>query len=300
MKKWVKYLVIPLCLLMLFTIGMRFYLMNGVARQLASAYQWQRPLIIAHRGASFDAPESTQIAYEKAIEMKADFLEADIQMTKDGHLIIFHDETLQRTTNVEAVFPNRVNDPVSSFTLDELKMLDCGSWFNEAFPDRAKEQYSKQKVMTLDQLVEMAKANHKGLYLETKSIPAHQGVEEKMIRLLEEHDMLEKTIFQSFNIENLKTFAQLAADVPRVYLINKAKADELGMKAILDYASPYVQGVGCVGYLGLPQNTRQIRKHGLMVHHYTINSAAEMRALKFLGSDGFFTDRPDLAHKTLR
>ena len=97
---------------------------------------------IAHRGASSYAPEHTLPAYTLAIEQRVDFVEQDLAITKDGVLICLHDDSLERTTNVEDVFPGReVTDPVSrrkrwfavDFTLDEIKQLDAGGWFNARF-----------------------------------------------------------------------------------------------------------------------------------------------------------------------
>src|SRR5215467_13617587 len=115
--------------------------------------QYTRKTLIAHRGASAYAPEHTIEAYRLAIEQGADFIEQDLQITKDGVLVCLHDLTLERTTNVEEVFPDRFRVDVSEdqspgdasasapkkhwyvsdFTLGEIKQLDAGSWFNAKF-----------------------------------------------------------------------------------------------------------------------------------------------------------------------
>ncbi|HVJ82224.1 MAG TPA: glycerophosphodiester phosphodiesterase family protein, partial [Planctomycetia bacterium] len=99
-----------------------------------------RPTLIAHRGASAYAPEHTLVAYELAIRQGADFVEPDLQMTKDGELVCLHDATLERTTDVEAVFPDRAKEakgkkiwPAADFTLAEIKRLDAGSWKDAKF-----------------------------------------------------------------------------------------------------------------------------------------------------------------------
>ena len=96
------------------------------------------PTVMAHRGASYLAPEETALSYRLAQAVRADFLEADIQRTKDGVLIPLHDDTLERTTNVRDVFPGREKQPVSAFTWEELSRLDAGSWFNARFPERSR------------------------------------------------------------------------------------------------------------------------------------------------------------------
>ncbi|GAJ17130.1 unnamed protein product, partial [marine sediment metagenome] len=93
-----------------------------------------KPDIIAHRGASHLAPENTIVAGELAVEHGAVGWEVDIRISVDGELILMHDDTLTRTTNVEDVFPNRKNDRTETFTLSELRQLDAGSWFVEKDP----------------------------------------------------------------------------------------------------------------------------------------------------------------------
>ena len=106
--------------------------------------QYTRKTLIAHRGASAYAPEHTMEAYRLAIEQGADYVEQDLQITKDGVLVCLHDTTLERTTDVEEVFPNRFvvetqrgqqvrHWNVSDFTLAEIKRLDAGSWFDPKF-----------------------------------------------------------------------------------------------------------------------------------------------------------------------
>ncbi len=97
-------------------------------------------LNVAHRGASGNAPEHTLLAYKLGQQMKGDYIEIDLQMTKDGELIAMHDETLERTTNGTG--------HVKDFTLAEIKQLDAGSWFNEKYPEYAKPEYFGLKVPT--------------------------------------------------------------------------------------------------------------------------------------------------------
>ncbi|RKR06811.1 glycerophosphoryl diester phosphodiesterase [Kushneria sinocarnis] len=145
--------------------------------------------VIAHRGDSYDAPESTRPAYLLARALGADYLELDLQRTRDGHLIAFHDDTLERTTNVAEVFPERADAPVSSFTLAELKRLDAGSWFNERYPERARPSYRGLKILTLDEVRRIAEGgdNHPGLYIETKVPGQFPGIEADLKAYLEAH-----------------------------------------------------------------------------------------------------------------
>lgn len=115
-----------------------------------------RDIVIAHRGTTYWAPEETEVAMRWARNIGADYLEFDLQRTKDGVLIALHDENLKRTTNVAEVFPERVDAPVSAFTLDELRQLDAGSWFNKANPERARTEFAGQDILTLEDVVNIA------------------------------------------------------------------------------------------------------------------------------------------------
>src|SRR5262249_40218843 len=128
----------------------------------------KRPLIIAHRGASGYAPEHTIAGYELAISQGADFVEQDLQVTRDGALVCLHDPDLERTTDVARVFPGRatVRDPLGTgtpkqgfytvdFTLAEIKQLDAGSWFNRANAFAANPSYVNQRVPTMEETIKL-------------------------------------------------------------------------------------------------------------------------------------------------
>ena len=137
--------------------------------------------MVAHRGASGYAPEHTAAAYLLALRMKADFVEQDLQMTRDGALVCSHDAELSRTTDIARVFPDRATerDPSGTgsrrgwyavdFTLAELKTLDAGSWFNRANPFASRPEYEGQKIQTLEEAIATVKGRA-GLYIETKHV----------------------------------------------------------------------------------------------------------------------------------
>lgn len=116
----------------------------------------KKDVVIAHRGTTYWAPEETEAAYRWARNIGADYLELDLQMTKDGYLIALHDDDLRRTTNISNIFPKRKKEAVSTFTLKELRSLDAGSWFNNENPDRAKTAFVGQKILTLKDVVKIA------------------------------------------------------------------------------------------------------------------------------------------------
>jgi glycerophosphoryl diester phosphodiesterase len=114
--------------------------------------------VIAHRGSTFWVPEETEAAYRWGRNMGADYLEADLQITKDGVILALHDYELKRTTDIENIFPEREFLPASSFTYEELMKLDAGSWFNDARPEQARESFKSQKqyISTLEDLIMFA------------------------------------------------------------------------------------------------------------------------------------------------
>ena len=115
--------------------------------------------VIAHRGTTYWAPEETEAAFRWARNIGVDYLELDLQMTKDNFLIALHDDDLSRTTNVTEVFPDRINAPIIEFTLKELRSLDAGSWFNDLNPERARQGFVGQKILTFEDVVMIAEGN---------------------------------------------------------------------------------------------------------------------------------------------
>lgn len=171
--------------------------------------------IIAHRGTSYWAPESTESAYRWARNIGADYLEADLQMTKDGVILVMHDNVMTRTTNIKDIYPNRAKDPTSTFTYEELLKLDAGSWFNKDNPDRARSSFKNQHqyISTLEDLIMYAEGkrlkrnaqgeriwsknsdgsynfeyeqdpndngNRPGIYVETKEPALNPGIEQAL------------------------------------------------------------------------------------------------------------------------
>ena len=113
-------------------------------------------LVIAHRGTTYWAPEETEAAMRWARIIGADYLEFDLQRTKDGILVAMHDVSLQRTTDVAVKFPERKEATIAEFTYAELLTLDLGSWFNTAFPERARKEFVGLDILTLEDIIQIA------------------------------------------------------------------------------------------------------------------------------------------------
>ena len=182
--------------------------------------------LVAHRGASAYAPEHTLEAYRLAMEQGADFVEQDLAVTKDGVLVCIHDLTLDRTTNVEEVFPARFSEDtsltvparrwlVADFTLAEIKQLDAGSWFDSSF--------AGARIPTFQEAIDLVKGKA-GLYPELKD-PAFyrdRGVspERLLAAALEQNgltaDPRTPMVIQSFDEATIRMLATALPNVPRV------------------------------------------------------------------------------------
>lgn len=280
------------------------------------------PVSIAHRGASAYAPEHTLAAYRLALDMGADFVEQDLQLTKDGVLVCLHDVTLERTTNVEEVFPGRGLDldtsdgrqrvwRVSDFTLDEIRQLDAGSWFADEF--------AGARVPTFQEAIDLVKG-HAGLYPETKEPEAYQGLgftmEEELVDVLTANGLAasaaqaETPIFvQSFSAESLRRLRALAGTTyPLIQLVAPSQAGTMLTDAGIAEVATYATGVGPAlsVLLADPSRAAAVRRAGLELHPYTVRAsllpapfgndatAFMTHLLDELHATGIFTDNPDL------
>jgi len=263
--------------------------------------------VIAHRGASGHAPESTMAAYELAHEWDVDYLELDAQITSDGEVVVFHDDTIGRTSDGEG----EIND----YTLEELKALDTGTWFNEENPDSADPAFEGAQILTLEEL--LAHFGHDArYYIETKSPQLNPGLEEALVALLEEHDLIEsgRVLVQSFEQDSLLKVHELNDNIPLIQLVWYYPSEEEDgrvvewtgvtpgpeeitdedFQAVADYAvglgtNFIYEGEEMIG----ADFIRQANDNGLPVHVYTINEADEMERLMEMGINGLFTNYPD-------
>src|SRR5919112_4207668 len=164
-------------------------------------------LNIGHRGASGYAPEHTFAAYDLALEQGADYIEIDLQMTADGVLVAMHDDTLDRTaTAPEGVPEEYCTGPVIERTLEEIKQCDVGSWFGP--------EYAGQQIPTLEEIFQRY-GTSVNYYIETKNPEAAPGMEEELLRLMEEYGLMEpaaenwQVLIQSFSSDSLMKIHEL-------------------------------------------------------------------------------------------
>ena len=260
-------------------------------------------LNIGHRGASGYAPEHTFPAYNRALRMGADYIEQDLQITRDGVLVVMHDKTLNRTATAPEGVPARYcRGPVSNRTLRQIKKCDVGSWFNEAYPDYAKPGYVDLKIPTLEQVFKRY-GTTVNYYIETKNPDAAPGMERKLLRLMNEYGLTRpaiedwRVLIQSFSPESLKKIHRLNDSLPLVqlYFAGSSKA----IQRDLDSASEYAVGIGPYKKDVDKELVAAAHKRCLAVHPYTVNETAEMEDLISTGVDGMFTNFPDLLEDVL-
>ncbi len=277
-----------------------------------------RKLLVAHRGASAYAPEHTLAAYQLALDQGADFVEQDLALTKDGVLICLHDSTLERTTNVEDIFPDRfVEDrsgpspvrrwPVYEFTLAEIKKLDAGSWFDHKFVGA--------RVVTFQEAIDLVKGKA-GLFPELKDPAVYRtrgmAMEPLVVSQLRKNGLDHPApgnpsiILQSFDETSLREMAKRMPDVPRILLLEQeAGSHWLASESRLHDVSAFATGIGpAKGLLDTrPDVVRWAHAERLTVIPYTFRSRStgrfptvkeEMAHFLFsLEVDGLFTDNPD-------
>lgn len=276
--------------------------LRGTTGQTHSA---NKPLLIAHRGASGYAPEHTLEAYRIAIEQGADFVEQDLQVTKDGVLICLHDPDLARTTNVAEVFPDRakIRDPEETgtpkrgwyavdFTLAEIKRLDAGSWFNRANPFAASPPYVGQRVPTMEETIKFV-GNRAGLYIELKHFPFYKSlgfdVAARLAALLRAHGFdrpgqRERIYIQSFYKTGLLRMRELAPGYARIQLLPMEDLDRRAdttkvTAALASEVAGYAKGVGpSKSLLKSADDVATFHTAGLLIHPYTFRGTSTASA----------------------
>ena len=255
-------------------------------------------LNIGHRGASGYAPEHTIPAYDLALKMGADYIEQDLQLTKDGVLVALHDDTLDRTARPTAESaPGDCTGLVIEKTLAQIKTCDVGTWFNETYPQYAKPEYVGLKIPTLEEVFQRY-GTGVNYYIETKNPEAAPGMEEELLRLMDEYGLTApaaakwQVLIQSFSPASLQKIHALEPSLPLIQLYSSTETSQT-IQAQLDLARTYAVGIG-------PSKTdvdaalvEAAHARCLDIHPYTVNETAEMEDLIALGVDGMFTNFPD-------
>lgn len=233
----------------------------------------------AHRGASGYAPENTIAAFRKAVQMKADGVELDIQLSKDGEPVVIHDETVDRVSDREGF--------VRDFTLNELRKIDV------SLPVPG---FGFERIPTLAEVLEELKPTGMMINIECKTgIFFYPGLEEKMIKLVQDMHMTDRIWCSSFNHESVRKVQRLCPEMKTGFLISDVIIDVADYTAkngamALHPALYHMQDEELIG---------KCKRNGLAVHVWTVNKRQDMRTLCKAGVDAIITNYPDIARNVV-
>lgn len=233
-------------------------LLNNVANQT---------LVMAHRGDSTDAPENTLPAFQAAMDHGADAAEMDVQMTKDGTIIVLHDASINRTSTGHG--------NVWDVTYDEIKDLDNGSFFSPQFADT--------RIPTLDQVIKMCKGKL-FLNIEIKRTGHDEGIEQKVLDIIKNNDFQSQCDITSMDYNTLVTVRSLDSTIQTVYTTAVALGDVTDLTA----ADAFSVETTFVNQTFV----RSLRQNGKKLFVWTVNDEDAMQKMVLLGANAIITNDP--------
>ena len=237
--------------------------------------------IIAHRGWSGKYPENTLLAFSKAVEIGSDGIELDVHLSRDGEVMIIHDEALSRTTGAEGA--------VSDYTRSELEKINAGFIKNGEFGFRS--------IPSLEEYLDFISTTNVFTNIELKTAPVYYpGIEEKVLRLVKKYSYLDRTIFSSFNWLSVIKMKLLEPDVKAGVLISSPKIANIGYQLSdigFDTYHPEFRLID-------KDTVLECHRSGISVNVWTVNNQEDMEKCQEWDIDGLITNNPDLAIKLFR
>lgn len=259
-----------------------------------------KTLNIAHRGARSLAPENTLAAARKALEIGADMWELDVAMTADGVPFVVHDDTLERTSNVRQLFPDRKPWSNHLFTWAEVQQLDFGSWFVASDPFKQiaagnvsqaeLESYRGEKAPTLREALVFTRENNWRVNVEIKDLtgtPGDATVVEKVVALIDELGMADRVLISSFNHSYIVRAKAANPRIATAALVERADPDPVALLRRLN-----AQAYNPRGTAVRLEDIGRLREAGFAMYVWTVNEERDMRTLIAAGVSGIFTDFP--------
>jgi glycerophosphoryl diester phosphodiesterase len=230
--------------------------------------------IVAHRGGAATTPENTMGAFRAAAAAGVLSWELDVQRSRDGELVIIHDDTLDRTTSGSG--------PIGQHSYVELAQLDAGSWFGP--------EWRRERIPTLRGVIAFAQEVGARLLIELKSPHNYPGIEAQVVDLLARTGFGPHCMILSFDV----------ASLGRVHALDPSLLIDLNYVGRVLLPPPQIPGLGAIGpewrlLLSNPARVRQAHAAGQLVYPWTVNSPRALRYLQYIGVDGIITDRLDLA-----
>jgi glycerophosphoryl diester phosphodiesterase len=228
--------------------------------------------IVGHRGDRAEAPENTMVSLELAMD-ELDFVETDVQLSRDGVPVLFHDTTLERVTGER--------DTVGELDLAQLRRLDVGAWYGD--------DYAGERMPTLDEfLEELATRETARALVELK---ADWTVEEvrTVVDLIELHGLRGRVVLQSFSLETLFAVQRVSPSTPRIMLIRELPAEPVALAERLGVIG---FGTTAASVTAVPGALLALHEAGVAVLCYTLNTHDHWQEVSALGVDGIITDQP--------
>jgi glycerophosphoryl diester phosphodiesterase len=251
----------------------------------------KRPIVIAHRGGANLAPENTLGAFKNGIALGADFIELDTHLSKDGVVMVMHDETVNRTTDGTG----RVGDK----TVAELQALNAAAKFKDG-------KYERQSVPTFAQVLDLLKNNTVRVEVEIKVPPQgrYVGIEEKLVKEIADRNLFDHVQVSSFNFDVLRDVKRANPRVKTVALMTS----DFFRRVPVDYPTKVVDEAQAAGAELIAVNkdfltadiVKEAQRRGLTVEVWTVDSEMEMKRLMEMGVDGIITNQPDVLKKLTR
>lgn len=236
--------------------------------------------IYAHRGNSGFFPENTLLSFKESLDLDIYGIELDVHKTKDGVIVVNHDETVERNFNGKGY--------IKKLTFDQIRSLDNN---NQEF-----ESNSQCKIPTLEEVLTLIKDTDFVLNIELKNNKVrYKNLEKDVIQMVKDFNMEDRVILSSFNARSLKKCNKIDPSIKTGYLINantfKRKSFKKILKTCIDYKCTYIHpSVDLVN----KEFVEESQKRGLLVQVYTVNSITIMRKLIKLKVDGVFTNYPKI------
>lgn len=254
------------------------------------------PVVYAHRGASAYAPENTLEAVDLAMRLGFAWVENDVQRTKDGVLVVIHDDTLARTTDVEQLFPDRKPWRVKDFTAAEIARLDAGSWFGG--------EYAGASVPTLRQYLDRVQRNRQRLLLEIKKPELYPGIEEQTLKVLGEAGWLDarhvaqRLVVQSFSADSVRIVHGLRPDLVTAFLGTPPVADLPRYAQFTDRINPWHTTISA-DWVAAVHGLLGAHGRAMEVDTWIVDDAATARKVQEMGVDGIITNAPDVVREAV-
>ena len=280
-KAGVGILSVVLAGMVVFSFGWQSHLRQIVDMGIASADEAEPaenaevsaniPFIVAHRGYSSVFPENTLAAFAGALDIGVDYIELDVQLSRDGQVIVMHDDSLKRTTGVDG--------SPTEFTVEELAGLDAGSWFDASF--------AGEKIPTLGEALNLIRDTECGVYLELKDIGETEGFVESVLEVAEKCGMTQRCLFASFQYDYLARLKELDGNLATLYNTSSGKTS-LPEEFPADYYGLNLDTIR-------QETVKAIHEAGKQAFVWTVNTPSQMTNVQAMGIDGIVTNDPGVA-----